>query len=252
MTLEHGDHFEQAIAGWLRENLPTYETVWQEFIGHDGNGRPRSLGLSQEKEDARIIFYQAHYSFALSAYRLDCITKNENENVTPICNVEDFWPHQERFFLFMVYLGHIRDMFEKMDGALSAKGELCSAFQEFYDQRSHVIHGPRLPIEFDDTSWKIPVIATRNPEQGEWTDAVPWGSVDSNKTVYVADFLFETRNHVFKLINSKHQALYSVAKKYFGKDVTMQTILPVLSYPGQVNIITSGSLQSQPVSGSIR
>jgi hypothetical protein len=28
MKLEQGDQFEQAMAGWLREHLPTYEKVW--------------------------------------------------------------------------------------------------------------------------------------------------------------------------------------------------------------------------------
>lgn len=251
MKLEQGDLFEQAIAGWIREHLPTYEKVWQEFIGHDGNGRPLSLGLTPDKEKSRVEFYQAHYSFAQSAYQLYRKVDEENNDVKPIINTDDFWLHSERLALFIMYLGNIRDMFAKMDAALSAKGKLCADFQEFYDQRSHVIHGPRMPVQFDDTSWKIPAIATRNPKEGEWTDKTDWNSVDSRNTVYVADYMRRTRNDVFNLMRNKHQALYSIAKSYFGKDAIVQVNPQMQPLSGHTGIISPGFLQSKALSGSM-
>lgn len=46
MNLEDGDQFERETADWIRYNLPTYETLWGEFIGNDGTAAVLKSGQS--------------------------------------------------------------------------------------------------------------------------------------------------------------------------------------------------------------
>lgn len=217
MKLEQGDRFEKENANWIREKLPNYENIWAAFVGHLGNGQPCEMpDLPENKNENRKLFYQAHYSFAISAFQLGRISKLIQKEISPIKSLEQFLYEYERLFLFMAYIGHVRDMFLQMDAAIAfGKGSLSGEFQGFYDQRSHVLHGTRMPAFFDDVSWSIPIIAKRNEAIGEWHKKATWDSIDSKKAITVPDFIAETYNDAFQLITLVHSKVFEAADNYF-------------------------------------
>jgi hypothetical protein len=216
MKLENGDAFENKCAGWLREKLPWYEKVWQEFIGHRGDGWPLLVeGLSDEEEKKRKKFYQAHYTFAVNCYCLDHLVKNSDEQIGSVKNFESFMSVHKDLILFISLIGNVRDMFKIMDDALSLKGKIVSRLQEFYDKRSHVIHGPRIPSQVEKGFFKIPIIAAENKQFGEWDDKSIWEEVEKKNFVYIQDFYRNTLNELYKEINNLHPQIYEGAKIFF-------------------------------------
>ena len=103
-------------------------------------------GLDKEAETDRQ-FYQAHYSFARNMRKIAEITQQFDASSGEIGSYESFEEEMERLFQYMSHVGQVRDMFKIIDEALDCHGRLYDPLQEFYAQRSHVIHGPRLPVE---------------------------------------------------------------------------------------------------------
>ena len=212
MRLEQGDQFEQQNADWIRRNLPTYETLWSQFIGNDGTAHPLPLkNLSVADETARARFYQAHYSMAHSAKKLADIF-DQLAVVVASSKASDTVESQFDFlFELMSRIGHIRDMVGKMDVALRMGGTAVTALQEFYDMRSHVCHGPQMPFKLEDETIHIPKIGRRNPTAEEWDDDKQWIEMDPAEFVPLANFCEELVGTLFELLASIHQKIYAAA-----------------------------------------
>lgn len=146
--LNNGDPFEQTHAGWFSEKLPGYEATWQATIGNDGNNGP--LPLPNPTPDllrARKQFYQSHYSFALSAYLLDQVMIVINATEGDHAGVPAYLRDMQNFFLFITYVGHIRDMMEDISSKRALNdAAILEPFDLFYGLRSHVLHAARVPL----------------------------------------------------------------------------------------------------------
>lgn len=212
MKLDQGDQFEQENAEWIRQNLPTYETLWSEFIGNDGTAHPLPLmNLSDTEKAARARFYQAHYSMAQSAKKL-ADTFQQLEEVIVHSRVDHGIEMQFDFlFNLMSRIGHIRDMVGKMDTALRMGSSAVEPLQEFYDMRSHVCHGPQMPFKVINEMIHIPKIGRRNPLVGEWDDDKQWDQMNPDEFVPLADFCQELVKGLFELLASIHQKIYAAA-----------------------------------------
>jgi hypothetical protein len=218
MKLENGDAFESKYADWIRSKFPMYEQVWSAFIGHRGDGHSLSIrGLEEEKERNRQRFSQAHYSFIITAYRLDRLVESIDDNAGFIQSFQNFFEEQERPFALLALVGHIRDLFKRIDESLRVGGGLYNNLQNFYHQRSHVLHGSFMPLTIEDGFLKIPKIALENPKTGEWTDKSLWSEVDKDKFEFFADFSRGLRDELFALINRLYPLLFSTANDYFKK-----------------------------------
>ena len=229
MNLENGDQFERENAYWIRQYLPTYETVWREFIGNDGTAHPLELkGLSKEKIPARRRFYQAHYSMAQSAKKIvDIVASLEYV----ILKAEAEHSCQEQFdllFCLLSRVGHVRDMIRKMDAALGMEGEAVNPLQIFYDLRSHLTHGPQMPFLIENDMLKIPMIGGRNPTESEWDDDKAWEQMKPETFTLLSTFCDETVKEFFEQLTSIHQKIYSAAKvEYKGcKLADLKTNMP--------------------------
>lgn len=254
MKLEQGDQFEQERASWIRATLPSYEAVWSAFIGHAGHGNPLPMpGLSEKKARNRKLFYQAHYSFAVSTYQLGLLAESGANDFPASTELEKFLEQDKRLFTFLAYVGHIRDMFMQMDNALEANGELQKHFQEFYQKRCHVIHGPRLPMRFDGMSWSIPKLAGENERAGEWHRRETWDSADFAEAIYLPDFLDQTRKNLLALITSEHSKVFGVADKFFEERRVSESGArqhPSFQFPSQNALSTLGHTQEPVPSGT--
>ena len=224
-TLEQGDKFENEHSSWIRSKLPIYELVWQKFIGHNQRGYPSiKLKGSEEIIKRHKHFYQSHYSFALAAYRLDSIASQADPINKGDDGEVDFLAEYERLFLVFAYVGHIHDMFEMMDTALKSKGSISSPFRDFYSKRSNILHGPRPPIKIDDTSVMIPKVSGRIDEQGEWSSKGTWDSVDTKNWTYLCDYIRDTVQELFPLIQSQHCEVQALASREFLEHIAVDQV----------------------------
>lgn len=249
-SLELGDQFEVRNKDWLRLRLPTYERLWADFIGHDGTGRALPIpGLSDALEQQRRSLYQAHFTAAKECHRLDGMMKRADERLGHVADAEAADLEIAFLIEFVNCIGRIRDQFKAMDTALKQKGSISTPLQEFYDLRSHLTHGPQ-PAYFidEDGLLKIPPIAGRNRQPGEWDDSSHWEDQDPTNFIFAAQFCSETGTAFFKEVNRLHPMLYNAADRVFGgKKVDWQrrNALVVMSPPtGQatsVSIIASGN-----------
>jgi hypothetical protein len=216
MTLESGDMFEVTNADWIRANLPSYESVWQEFIGHDSFGWPLPIaGLSPERERDRQRFYQAHYSFARTALKLHGCSEEIVTNLGDVTDYSKFERMQDNLSNYAMYLGHVRDMFKIMQEALHTHLDFYGPLQSFYAQRSHLIHGPRLPFRIMDGMLMIPRIAGENKTDEEWDNNSTWLDIPPEKFVLLGDFVSDSTGEFFKLVNSLHAKVFGAACSFF-------------------------------------
>ncbi len=215
MKLENGDLFEHTKRDWLRAKLPSYETVWSEFIGHDSKGHPLLFpGLSPEQEHARKMFYQAHYSLAVTSFQLDSLCDRIDAMQGSHNNVSDYLREIEDFTLFVSYVGHIHDMAEDIAQALRDT-PILTPFRPFFALRSHALHAARVPLQRDDVGLKIPKISWSEKQPGEWHDQKPWEDTDPSKFIYLTDFCRGVRDDLFTVINEVHPLIRNKAHLRF-------------------------------------
>src|SRR5204862_1396976 len=94
-----------------------------------------------------------------------------NATLGEIKDDEDLRLEFEFLCSFISAIGQVRDMFKIMDDALKLQGQVSGELQEYYDLRSHVLHGPKMPYDTALDFLKIPLIAKRNKSAEEWDDA---------------------------------------------------------------------------------
>jgi hypothetical protein len=216
MKLEQGDAFEKENANWLRERLPFYEKIWAAFVGHDGSGWPLPMrDLSAQKEQNRKKFYQSHYTFAIEAFQVEELATGMSKRAGEIKRWKDFAREQQCLISLVSSIGRIRDMFKIMDESLKMGGRLFGPLQDFYAMRSHVLHGPRLPVQLREGLLLIPKIATGNAVSGEWDDKSVWDNVKLKDYVYFADFSLRSCDELFGLLRELHPKVFSAADEYF-------------------------------------
>lgn len=244
MKLESGDAFEQKNAHWLRHNLPSYEIIWAAFIGHNGNGWPCDIpDLTEDQKIDRKKFYQAHYSFARMMPKIAHFSEEIDRSLGAVGDFDAFEQAQDRLFCFMSQLGHVRDMFKLMDAALRPTGSLSGPLQNYYAQRSHVIHGPRLPARIVDGVLMIPKIGGENKLFTEWDDKATWDSISVNDFVFLRDFVANVAEGFRELVILQHAKAFDAANKRFDGKRIVEPQNPISAVPP-----TPGSIFSPAIS----
>ncbi len=217
MKLEQGDAFEQAHAKWLRQELPHYESLWSAFIGHDGDGWPLPIAnLTSEEQLRRNKLYQAHYSAAVGCYQIDELINEIDSRLGEVRDFAAFMREHRHLIGVMSWVGHVRDMYKQMDEALGLAGTVYLPLQDFYALRSHVMHGPRMPVRICDGLIQIPRVARQNKTSSEWDDKSYWEDFKDAEFVFLADFCAQTKEDFFKLVREMHGTIYSAACDLFG------------------------------------
>lgn len=173
-------------------------------------------GLDQNAEADRKMFYQAHYSFARSMFKLHRINENLEQTLGAVSDYDSFESAQDTLFTYCSYIGHVRDMFKIIEESLSFVGQFYSTLQEFYAQRSHVIHGPRIPARIEDGLLQIPAIGGENLVFGEWANKSTWDSVPPDKFGFMQEFVADTTNAFTRIVNELHGKVFDAADRRFG------------------------------------
>ncbi len=245
MNLECGDAFERENAEWIRNNLPTYEAVWRQFIGNAGNNRMLPMhGLHPELEKRRKAFSQAHYSLAVYCFQLDKSFKKAATSVGEIGGPTALHRDLELLRKVVTLIGSIRDMLKQIDESLKLNGSLYGPLQEFYVIRSALLHGPQPPHCYVDGLLKLPKFAGINPKRGEWDDKQDWENVDICSFVYFSDFCDELKNSFHQLLNRQTPQIFDGADRLFGTSVSSQndaSVFPITQSSGSADPLLQGS-----------
>lgn len=225
MKLESGDAFERKHADWIRRELPYYEKVWSAFIGHDGTGRPCEIqGLDEETENDRKRFYQAHYSFARSMRKVDSIAEELNRTLGSTASYDEFEEQMDLLTDLFLWIGHARDMFKLISESLESENDLHAPLQDFYAQRSHIIHAPRLPAKLEGDLLKVPKTGGTNLQIGEWDNRSTWDEIPDENYVFLRDFVCDSSAAFKKLVNDAHGKVFNAADRRFsGKRISPLT-----------------------------
>ena len=147
-------------------------------------------GLSPDQEASRCDFYQAHYTVAQRCFSIDERMKQQAaETLGKVVDHNELHREFELLRAFMEAIGHVRDMFGKMDHALSLGGSVVDGLQHFYSQRSHVMHGTWMPYAIDSGFLKIPLVAKENESSNEWNSNSRWDDMDASNFIFTTDFV---------------------------------------------------------------
>jgi hypothetical protein len=150
-------------------------------------------------------------------------------------SVDDYLRDIQNFFLFISYVGHIRDMMEDISSERALRDpSILSPFDSYYGLRSHALHAARIPLARDDVGLKVPAISFREKKDGEYNDDALWDEADPKKFVYFGDFCREVHKGLFSEMVKVLGLIRSKAIERFGR-----VIEP--SVPIKITIQSTGS-----------
>ncbi len=244
-TLEQGDWIERNYAKRIREQIPLYETIWSQYIGHDGRGQPLPiLGLSRDLQQNREKFYQAHYSTMVALIQLQDICDEHQRSLGQVGSVSDYIRLQRDIVTFMSFVGRVRDMMKKMDSALHLGGAVWKKFADFYQQRSNYLHSP-IPAQRIDSEGLVSMAAPAGLPAAEtdWFDESRWSDSEQKRFVEVADFMRETLKELFQETHAACSQFLGVLKS------TLPKVTPSTSYK-TVDQASFDTNATWPISGS--
>jgi hypothetical protein len=220
---DHGDLLEKMGADFIRSHFPNYEVVWAQFIGNRGNATRAPLP-NYPDEGKRQSFGEHSYSTYESCFMIHGILES-GVFMTEIKSAADYIRLNQSFTLFFAYLGRIHDT------VLKAAQDLFynhTAFEqtikEFYEARSIVIHGKKVPILLDSDGFLImPQLKTENARGTGWNDKNNlWEDVARMTTNYVEDTCGAYFYELLDLINKEYGVFSAVIA---GKLAERQTKL---------------------------
>lgn len=219
MRLEDdGDVFEKWKSGWIRSHFYDYEKIWSTFIGNDRRSNALTIdGISPEQDEKRLRVWQAIYTSLVNCYYIDECCSSMNISSYNISDAESYFSESRRLQDFISYVGIVRDMFERIDAALSCGRQISASFQEFYDLRNVILHGCILPKRINNGCLLVPAIATRKNGTSAWDDKFLWSDAQFCDFSYCIDFCEKTRNELFALINQKLPVVNTKLFELLGK-----------------------------------
>jgi hypothetical protein len=202
---EHGDILEQEATDLIRNRFPFYELVWQTYIGNKGNNSIADLP-NYTDQDKRKNFAENSYTVLESVYITDRILKSKifKQSLT---NFDEYIEFNKAFITVFALLGRMHDTVLKASDALKYdNSNFKESIHKFYEARSIVMHGKKVPLIFDDIGFaKIPFLKTSIVNGIAWDDKRSlWSEVDRMDTEYVIDKLTDFFRDLLDLINKEY------------------------------------------------
>jgi hypothetical protein len=223
--LEDGDLFERTQAAWIRTNLPIYEEIWSEFIGHNGLGNPIHcyIGDDGASTNEHKMFCQSHYSTALFLYIFDTSTKDSLEYIrshqSKPLDANVYISLTQRTSTFLALMGQICDMVAAIATALGAN-HIYEPIAKFMKERNQAIHAARIPMGMNYAGVYFAPIALHDSEPG-YRNRIAWSEVEQGKYKYAEDWFEETRSGLIsKIANEVLPHVKANCHKIFIKSQT--------------------------------
>jgi hypothetical protein len=209
-VLEHGDILEREGAQLIADKFPNYEFVWQIYIGNKGNN---SMAEMPNYPDPikRKHFAENSYTVLESVIIIDHILK-EPIFYQALNNFSDCIEFNKAFITVFALLGRIHDTVIKASDALKYNNaNFKESIHKFYEARSIVMHGKKVPLIFDDIGLaQIPFLKTKIMNGIAWDDKHSlWSEVNQMDTEYVIDKLNDFFRDLLYLVNDEYAAFYN-------------------------------------------
>lgn len=209
----NGDSLEKAYEKFLNDNFKTYELVWQNYIGNDGNNSIASIpGYDSERNKKRKEFSQHTYTILQSIILIKRLVENYEGRDKSIKTIEDILDFQDLLMLFFGHVGRINDNLYDAELCLINRFSKDSnaILNTIYHKRHLLIHGKTLPFIFDETgNVLIPVLGTDTNDRSGWYHKQnSWNDINYLKSetieITIKDIyteLLQKLNHIFGLFN---------------------------------------------------
>jgi hypothetical protein len=217
----HGDWLEKQASEFINKNLPAYELIWKNFIGHQGNGHiAEMLNISPDEDSLRINFSQHHYTILESLYFMQCIV-DDISITNKVNSFDEYRRIIDQIMAYQAYSGRLRDNMEQCFIIIANQNEANSATERlstFYQERHVFIHGRKVPFAFDeDKLFKIAPIKITTTSSSGYGKGMPWESINTEETKYLEDEMKKSINDLKPIVNGLLSHLFSFVKKFIDQ-----------------------------------
>ena len=217
---KHGDWLEQHASDFIISNIPAYELIWQNFIGHQGNGSMAVMNnITEEDEEIRQHFSQHHYTILESIYFMQLIVLDES-NTKQIQSFNDYRKVINQLMSYQAYSGRLRDNMEKCFSLIAPATEAKKAtdkLDSFYHQRHVFIHGRKVPFLIDvDNLFKIAPIKNDTSSRIGFGLEMPWETISAEDMLYMEDALNKSIEELKPLVQNLLSNLFEYVKNFIS------------------------------------
>lgn len=217
----HGDRLEREASSFIRQSFPFYELVWQSYVGNRGNNSMADLP-NYPDQLRRKDFAENSYTVLESAFFIQHILKSDilTKGLT---NFNDYIDFNKSFITVFALLGRMHDTVLKASDAIKHEN---NAFRErihsFYEARSIIIHGKKIPLIHDDLGLPmIPFLKTAKIDGIAWEDKHShWEDIDKMDTEYAVDKLNDFFNGFLELVNNEYAVFLDIILQELSKNST--------------------------------
>ncbi|QJW89869.1 hypothetical protein HNV11_11020 [Spirosoma taeanense] len=208
---DHGDLLEKEATMLIRSYFPYYESVWSIFIGNKGNESIADLP-NYPDEKKRKHFAENSYTVLESFFMTHNILESKilEQSITTFNSYIEF---NKAFITAFALLGRIHDTAIKASDALDYDNrKFIESIHKFYEARSIVIHGKKVPLLFDDLGLlKIPFLKTSIISGAAWDDnQYLWNDATDMNIEYASDKLTDFFFQLICLVNNEYAIFYDV------------------------------------------
>lgn len=208
---DHGDSLERIASAFIRNKFPYYEKVWSIYIGNCGNEAIAGLP-NYPNEQKRKHFAENSYTVLESFFMLLKILESDIF-LEPINDFNKYIEVNNAFITFFALLGRIHDTSIKASNQLGYdNSDFRTSLKKFYEARSIVIHGKKVPLLFDSLGLlKIPCLKTSVIKGNAWDDNnYNWNDIANMETEFVEDKLKDFFDQLLDLVNCEYAKFFSV------------------------------------------
>lgn len=211
---DHGDYLEKEATQLIRNYFPYYEKVWSLYIGNRGNESIASLP-NYPDENKRKHFAENSYTVLESFFMIHHVLESKIfEN--PVNDFSTYIEFNKAFITVFALLGRVHDTAIKASDNLGYDNRTFKeSIRKFYEARSIVIHGKKVPLLFDDLGLlKIPFLKTTIIDGIAWDDKhYLWNDVGDMNMEYAADKLTDFFNQLLQLVNNEYAIFYDLIQQ---------------------------------------
>jgi hypothetical protein len=168
---DNGDLLEKTYSQFILSYLPTYEKVWQLYIGNIGDDTKAKIpGYPPERKEKRQTFSEHTYTVLQSIVLMNRLLEKKAFEKTPN-DLEKKLDLHEDILLFFSHVGRIRDNITDAATCLLNIDikKLEEQFDGFYHTRHIPVHGRIIPIIFKrNGEVEMPVLSKNDEDPTGW------------------------------------------------------------------------------------